>query len=173
MANEPDQITYCGFEPYVQNELTIGHEKIAHVHREIEPLHAEHYAETETLYLQDPFNPDYERLIESEERAQFVLFTVRVNWNLVGYLQYYVFRDIHTQGVYQAREDAFFLTKQFRKQGIAPLLLEYAEKSLAELGCKYVGMSSKAPVGGPDIGQFLESRGYNPVALFYSKKLEK
>jgi len=33
-------------------------------------------------------------------------------------------------------------------------------------------MTSKSPVGGPDIRPFLEKRGYRFVAEYFSKKLE-
>lgn len=164
--------SYIGFPPFSDEGYTIGIERVADVQDEIRPLHAQHYAETEALYLDTPFKPDYDRLIALEKEAQFVQFTVRYGLELVGYLQYYVFRDLHTSDMYTAREDAFFLTKQHRGHGMAPKILSYAESCLYQLGCRYVGMSSKAPIGGPDIGPFLEKRGYRPVALFYMKDLE-
>ena len=98
--------------------------------------------------------------------------TARWNGELVGYIQYYVFRDLHTQGAFTAREDAMFLTKKARGNKIAPRMLSFAENAMAGLGCVFIGMTSKGPVGGPEIGPFLESKGYRPVAMFYGKKLE-
>ena len=163
---------YYSFDPIRAGDAIVGLEKLRDMEPDIRPLHEQHYNETETAYLETPFDPDYGRYIQSEEAGQFVVFTVRIEGTMVGYLQYYVFRDMHSQGMYQAREDALFLTKQHRGQGIAPALLRYAEHCLAQLGCKYVGMSSKAPAGGPDIGGFLEKEGYRPVALYYIKQLE-
>lgn len=163
---------YIGIPPFSVDGLTIGVERLSDMLPEIRPLHEAHYNETEVLYLDTPFTPDYDRYIALEKDAQFVVFTVRLGLEMVGYLQYYVFRDMHTSDVYQAREDALYLAKPYRGQGIAPKLLAYAESFLAHLGCRYVGMSSKAPVGGPDIGKFLESKDYRPVALFYVKDLE-
>jgi len=169
------QPSYHGFDPDITEKYAIGLEKVAQMEDELRELHAEHYAETETLYLDAEFDPDYARYKNSEAAGQFVVFTVRdiSNWHrdMVGYLQYYVFRDMHSKGMYTAREDAFFLTKDHRGGGLAPKLLSYAEHCLKQLGCRYVGMSSKAPVGGPDIGNFLERNGYRPVALYYSKQL--
>lgn len=165
---------YIGVPPeFVDGDIAIGIEKLEDIVGEIRPLHEAHYNETEVLYLDHPFNPDYERYTALERDQQFVVFTVRSGWKLVGYLQYYVFRDLHTQGVYQAREDALFLSEQVRGRKLAPKLLAYAEDALRLLGCSYVGMSSKGPVGGPDIGPFLERKGYRPVATFYAKKLER
>jgi GNAT superfamily N-acetyltransferase len=163
---------YIGFVPFVDGDLKIGAERMTDILDEIAPLHQEHYIETEENYLDESLNADYKRYAELEDNAQFVLFTVRLGWKLVGYLQYYVFRDLHSQGMYQAREDALFLTKQARGQKIAPKLLSYAESQLPQLGVRYVGMTSKHPVGGPELGPFLQGRGYRHIADFYMKDLE-
>jgi GNAT superfamily N-acetyltransferase len=164
--------TYYGFNPLSVDGYSIGLERIANMEDELRVLHTEHYNETETLYMQDEVDVDYERYRASEAANQFVVFTVRTAERMVGYLQFYVFRDMHSKNVLQAREDAYFLTKSERGTGLASVLLGYAEQCLKQLGCRYVGMTSKGPVGGPDIGNFLERKGYRPVAMYYSKLLE-
>lgn len=163
---------YYGFEPAMSGNATFGIERIEDVGDELKVLWREHYNETEVLYLNEEFNPDVDRYKAQEEAGQYVAFTVRIGKRLVGYLQYWVFRDMHSQGMYVAREDAFFITKEYRGHKLAPKLLNYAESALVHLGCKYVGMTSKEPVGGPDIGGFLEKRGYRPVAMYFMKKLD-
>lgn len=164
---------YYAFDVEHRNdgEIVIGHEKLEDMVSELRVLHEEHYNETEKLYLEVPFDPDYGRYIESERRDRFVVFTVRKLGRMVGYLQYYVYRSMHSQGTYQAREDALFLTKSVRGGSLASALLQYAEHCLKQLGCRYVGMSSKAPVGGPDIGAFLERKGYRAAAIYYVKDM--
>jgi GNAT superfamily N-acetyltransferase len=152
--------------------LAIGLEKVADMEEELEALHAEHFAETEVLYLSEPMDVDYEKYKSLEKEGMFLVFTARVASNMVGYLMYYLYRNIHVKTVLQAKEDAFFVTKAYRGSGVAPKMLAYAESRLRELHCDYIGMSSKAPVGGPDLDSFLKRRGYKPVAIFYSKKLE-
>jgi GNAT superfamily N-acetyltransferase len=166
-------LNYYGFHPAEDSGTVFGLERVADIEDELRLLHAEHFNETETLYLSEPFNPDYTRYKASEAANQFAVFTARVDSTLVGYLQYYVFRDMHSQGMYVAREDAFFVIKAHRGTGIASRLLSYAEDALKQLDCAYVGMSNKAPAGGPDIGRFLEARDYRPVATFFMKKLER
>lgn len=162
---------YYAFELEEHRGYIIGHERIAEMEKDIRPLHAAHWQETETLYLDTPCDPDYTRYKNSEAAKQFVVFTVRKDGEMVGYIQYYVFRDMHSQHMYTAREDALFLAKEHRGGGLASKLIDYAEHCLKQLGCAYVGMSSKAPAGGPDIGKFLERKGYRPVAMYFSKKL--
>lgn len=153
-------------------DFVFGLEKIGDMQDEIRVLHEQHYQETETLYMQEPFDPDYPRYIAGEKAGTFVVFTSRdAAGKMVGYLQCYVYRSMHSRSMLQAREDALFLTKAVRGVGIAPKLLKYAEKCLAELGCTHVGMSSKAPCGGPDLDAFLRRQDYKPVAVYYVKKL--
>jgi len=156
----------------VGGDLVIGHEKVKDIVEEVRPLLMDHYEETETAYLDVPCDPDFDRFIASEEQGQFVVFTARKAGVLIGHISFYVYRDMHSQEMYQAREDAMFIDKEHRGGATASRLVNYAEHCLAQLGCKYIGMSSKAPCGGPDIGRFLERKGYQPVALFYSKQLE-
>lgn len=163
---------YRAWLPIKDGDVVIGHERMSDCFDEIAPLHKAHYAETEENYLDHPYDPDYDRLFAQEERGAYVVFTVRKSMELVGYIQYHVFRDLHTQNVYTAREDCLYLAPHVRGLKIAPRLLAFAEASLRDLGVKYVGMTSKHPVGGPPIGPFLEKRGYRHVADFFSKKLE-
>lgn len=162
---------YYAFAPHTSGDAVFGLERLADIEDELRVLHEAHYNETETLYLDTPFDASYDRYRASEEAGQFVLFTLRLGSTLVGYLQYYVFNDMHTR-IKQAREDAFYILEQYRGRKLAPGLLAYAEDALRQLGCSMIGMSSKAPVGGPEIGPFLEKHGYKPVAIFYAKKLE-
>lgn len=162
---------YYGFQPAHTGEVTYGIERLSDIEDEVRVLHEAHYNETETLYLDTPFSPSYDRYKASEEAGQFVMFTTRVGSKLAGYLQYYVFNDMHTE-MKVAREDAFYVLSDYRGKKLGPNMLAYAEDALRQLGCKKVGMSSKAPVGGPDIGPFLEGRDYKPVAIFYMKDLE-
>lgn len=153
-------------------QLTIGIERFADMVEDIAPLHHMHFEETEKTYLDAEFEPQYDQYKALEKDGRFVCFTARIGLQLVGYLQYYVFRDMHSQRVYQAREDALFVHPLVRGKKLAPQLVAYAEDALRALGCRYVGMTSKAPVGAPDIGPALEQNGYRPVAVYYVKDLE-
>lgn len=162
---------YYAFAPTKAGTAIIGLEKLSECAKDIHPLYVRHYAEMEPDGA--IFEPDYERTQKLEELGQFVLFTVRIKTKMVGYIQYFVFRGIHNQNVYQAKEDAFFLDKESRGQHLAPALLKYTEVALIRLGCKTVTMSSKAPVGGKDMDGFLRSQGYHPVAISYMKDLQE
>ena len=163
---------YYAFHPAKNGNVTFGLERLADIEDEIRSLHKEHYDETEAGYMGVECNPSYDRYKASEEAGQFVVFTVRIGEDLAGQLCYWVFEDMHAS-MKVAREDAFFIRKQFRGQKLAQALLNYAETALKQLGCGAVGMTSKAPVGAPDLGPFLVKRGYKPIAMYYLKMLEK
>jgi len=157
----------------VTNGFTVGIERLPNMVREISRLHDKHWEETERLYLDDPIKPSYDKYAELEALGQFVHFTARKNGQMVGYLQYYLFPDMHMGKTLTAREDAFFVAPEERGKGLAQKMLDYAEDSLRKLGCKYAAMTTKAPAGGPDISAFLERNRYRAVSTLFLKKLEE
>jgi hypothetical protein len=139
---------------------------------ELGDLHRAHFAETEA-YVGAPFDPDYARYAQNDELGSLVIFTCRdrVTQRLVGYLQYFISRDLHSRKLVKATEDAFFLLPDSRKGLLAVKFLRYALKSLLALGVKVAGMSTKAPCGGPDLDPLLRRLKFKPVALFYYTNL--
>lgn len=163
---------YYAFEPYIDGPVIIGHEKIAEIHRELRPLHEMHFNEVEAHLLDAPFDPDYSSHCMQEKLSRFVLFTLRVDGALVGYLQYYVFRNPYSQHVRMAKEDALFIKEEARGRGYAKPLIDFAENALRQLGCSVLGISSRGPSGSTDVGQYFERLGYFPVAMYYAKRMK-
>ena len=154
-------------------DFVIQHELIRLMSEEIRALHDRHYRETELSYLKHPMAPKYDRFAQLESMGAFVCYTVReiLTGRMVGYLMYFVNESLH--GSYKtAQEDAYYVAPEHRGSGIARQLLRNAERDLAIHGVDYAFMSSKKPVGGPNIGLLLESEGYREVAHVYCKKLE-
>jgi GNAT superfamily N-acetyltransferase len=150
-------------------------ERIEDMHAEIKVLHARHYHETETKYLDRPMDADYAGFAELERQGAFVCYTARefATGQMVGYLMYFVSRSLH-MAAKVAQEDAYYVAPEHRGTGLARQLLRNAEKDLREShGVDFAFMSSKKPVGGPNIGPLLEIEGYSEVAHVYCKKLER
>lgn len=147
-------------------------ESIKAMTEEIRVLHDRHYRETETHYLKHPFNPDYAQFGLLEDAGAFVCYTARTDaGQMVGYLMYFVSRSLH--GSYTtALEDAYYVAPEHRGTGLARQLLRFAEEALAQRGVDYAFMSSKKPVGGPNIGPLLEIEGYAEMAQVFCKRLE-
>lgn len=164
---------YYGPPPETFNDnVVVGVEKFRDICFELLGLIGRHYQETEATYLSDPYDPNIPQYQAMEDAGQTVIFTLRCEGMLVGYLMFNVYRGLHSREVLQAREFAWYIAPQFRGRGLAPQSMQYAEDVLAQLGCSLIGMSSKAPVGGADVGPFLEKSGYQEIATYYVKKLE-
>lgn len=139
---------------------------------DIRPLHAAHYAETEVKYKHHTVGVNYAHMAACDEAGTMRCFGARlVDTNqLVAYLFVYISPSAHDSSL-SAVEDAYFIMPEYRGSGLARRLLQYSEKRLKELGVDYFFMSSKAPVGGPNIGMFLETEGFKATAVMYTKVL--
>ena len=172
-AKEIEGAKYHGPTPLTVNDgVVIGVEKFRDIWFELLALIGRHYQETEATYLSDPYDPNIMQYQAMEDAGQTAIFTMRHEGILVGYLMFNVYRGLHSREMLQAREFAWYIAPEYRGKKLAPQCLTYAEKVLSALGCTLVGMSSKAFVGGADVGPFLERCGYQPVAVYYVKKLE-
>lgn len=139
---------------------------------DIRPLHDAHYLETEKAYKHHQCKVNYDHMIACERAGTMVCFGARLadTQRLVAYLFVYVSPSAHDSSL-NAVEDAYFIVPEHRATGLARRLLKYSEQRLKELGVDYFFMSSKKPVGGPNIGMFLESEGFKETSIQYSKAL--
>ena len=153
----------------------LGIEHIGDIADEVQILHEEHWQETETLYLKeqtDALRPDYARAAACLDQGQCTIFTARVaaTQELIGNMVFFIMRSFHDKDRVSANEDVFFISKPHRGR-LAVHLLDYAEQTLTGFGVKSVGVTDKAPCGGPDLQRFLERRGYQMVARYFRKPL--
>lgn len=167
------QPTYYAWPIKQLDKYAIGVEKIADTLVDIKRLTAEHWSETEVLYRQLLGNPNYPAYMALENDGKFAVFTVRSlsAGEMVGYLMYYIYENMHSLGVLEAREDAFFITKDHRGSRLASEVVDYAEECFMNMGVHQITMSSKAPAGGPDLDGFYKRKGYKPVAVAYFKPI--
>jgi len=165
---------YYGPEPAIIGSYKIGLERMTDIKDEVREIHKAHWDETEIVYITRPLDVDYDRFVELEDAAMFVIFTVRDSAQenkLVGNLMYFLVTSIHIKGMLEATEDAFFLAKEARKGVLAIRFLEFAEKALIAIGVKVIGMSDKAPCGGKSLEKLMGHMGYRPVARYYMKEV--
>ncbi len=147
-------------------------ESIAEMRDEIRVLNGRHYKETETKYLDHHMEPDYDGFAALEAQGAFLCYIARhgETGQMVGYLMFFVSKSLHMDARV-AQEDAYYVVSEHRGTGLGRQLLRNAEKDLATRGVDYVFMSSKKPVGGPNIGPLLEIEGYGEVAEVYAKRI--
>jgi GNAT superfamily N-acetyltransferase len=158
-------------KPETIGDYTYAIERISENVDEVESLWESHWAETESKYLPDTFDPDTTGVLHYESVGAILEFTIRYEENMVGHLGYYIGPNVHVRGTRIAKEDWFYITPEHRGGELARNLLSYAEGVLYKLGVTYIGMSDKSPIGGKSLEKLMTSQGYAPIAIHYFKEV--
>lgn len=157
---DPDQ-----FAPQIYSGYVIRVERFKDVLPELEPLHAEHWQETEKHRHGIAMNPDYEGMAERERAGRMLQFTVRKGGELVGNLRVYLKTSMHSQTMF-AEEDTLYLRLAHRGGFLAVALLRYAEDALRAIGVREIRANSKL-VNKADV--LMRRLGYRAVAMQFVK----
>ena len=169
---EPEAIQYYGFKQGVYENYIFGLELLRDSIEEIRQIHAQHWDETEVLYLTRPMDPDYEMIASMEANRQFLFFSIRdENAKLIGNFGYYIAPSTHFKDMTIAREDFFFIEKSHRGGHLAAKFYQYTEECLIQLGVKLIGISDKAPCGGKSLKPLLSREGFKEVSTIYMKEI--
>lgn len=94
---------------------------------EIEPLLIEH--EEELNVTSYPLAVNKMLYIKSNISGMNVAYTVRKDNDLIGYICYWFFDNLH-YGTYSAQQDVLFISKPYRKGRTGIKLLKYSEDDL-------------------------------------------
>lgn len=156
------------FAPQEFRGLTFAVESFRAILIELDELHRMHFAETE-LHLQGvELDPDYPYLAERERMGTLLQFTARDgSGRLAGNLRVYLGKSLHT-GRHFAEEDTIYLVPTARRGRNADAFMDYAEGILAQLGCEEARADTKLV---NRAGQWLQRRGYSPIATRFIKLL--
>lgn len=163
------KVVYCG-------KYILGVERLADMREEMEKLYRDHFYETETRYLDEELDPDYEYALLAESRGRALFFTVRNtedDHRLVGNATFFIGPCIHMKSKVQASEDTFYLAPAHRDQGLATMILRFIKESLTTYGADYLWMTDKSPSGGKSLSTLFETNGLTPVYVGYLAKLPK
>lgn len=131
-------------------------ERLRDVLSEVSPLHAAHWQESEAFRHGLPYSPDYRSIIASEDAGNFILFTVRMEGQVVGYGQVYVSDSTHT-GTKICNEDALYLAPVARKGFLCSKFFKYIESVVTALGVREMRLSVKT---NNEIWKLWERHGY-------------
>jgi GNAT superfamily N-acetyltransferase len=169
MFEVPDRINYVGSKIVACGPYLLGLERIEDMQAEIEKLHSDHFYETETRFLDETLDPDYDYALAMELRGAALFFTVRHRdeFNMVGNAMLFLGPCLHMKRKMQAVEDTFFLSEGHRGAGLADAFLAYIRQTLKGLGIDYLWMSDKAPSGGKSLKKLFEHHGFKPIATAY------
>lgn len=123
---------------------------------EIKPVHAQHWAETESYRHGIALDPNYEYMCNAEAQGRFMLFTVRVAGRLVGNCMMYLSKSTHTQK-WVAEEDTIFILPEYRKGRLGVRLIRYVEDVLVNMGVTEIRVTVKTV---NEVGRLLQHLGY-------------
>lgn len=158
------------FDPRQYRNLTFQAESFRRILPELEPLHEQHFAETEQHLKGSLLQPNYDYMAERERTRGLIQFTARTeDGKLVGNLRMYINRSMHT-GDLVAEEDTFFLLPAYRKGYAAASFLRYAEEALVNIvGVREIRANTKVVNAA---SKLMDYRGYRHVANQYIKVFE-
>lgn len=155
-----------GFPAHVWKEYVFAVERVAECRDELAPLHRAQWNEIEKE--RPPFNPDYDRLEESEHGGTFFMIVVRLDGEAVGNLGFFVFPSIHTKRM-MAEELSFYIAPAHRKGFLASQICKYAEAILRALSVSEVQLTVKEYA---NTGKLLERLNFRKTDTIYMKNLE-
>jgi hypothetical protein len=148
--------------------ITYQIEKYADVIEEMEPLVLAHHIEEDPRANGDELVVNWDMYTALEEVGSFILATVRVDDELVGYLSFIISETPHMEGVLQAASDALFIDKHHRGNSLATTLITTIEEALLESNVKWMAMAMPASEKS-DI--FMDRLSYTKTDVIYMKEL--
>src|SRR5271165_4981036 len=97
----------------------IGRVHIGQCIEDIRPLHAAHYAETETKYKKHQVAVNYTHMVDCDNAGTMRCFGARLvdSQQLVAYLFVYITPSAHDSSLC-AVEDAYFIMPEYRGSGL-------------------------------------------------------
>lgn len=148
--------------------LDFAIESVVDVWPELVNIHAAHWGETEAYRHGQPFAPSMDRYHEYERVGWYALYTARHEGRLVGNLGMYFAPSMHTQQLI-ATEDTLFLLPEYRRGMNAIRFIQFVEADCLRRGVVEVCITAK----NDKVGRLMTYLAYEPVAVQYSKHLER
>ena len=142
-------------------------ERVSDLWDEVMPLLQAHWHEV-AHYPDIPLDPAMEEYDRMEAQGMIRCFTVRDCGRLVGYVAFFVRRNLHYQSSIQAMQDVLFLLPEYRRGMTGVRLIRHAERRLAAEGVNVVYHHAKRT---NKVGELLERLGYELIDQIHGKRL--
>jgi L-amino acid N-acyltransferase YncA len=115
-----------------------------------------------------PLDPWWELFRLQEKNGELVCFVVRKNEEVVGYAVFQLQPHFHSRNTKTAYNDAIFLRRDCRKNGLGKTFLEYCDEQLEKIGIDMIIWHVKPAV---DFSSALKSIGYKHHATIYARNV--
>lgn len=134
---------------------------------EIQPLAERHWSEI--AHFKDiPLAVDWDAFLAADKAGGLRLFTARAAGLMVGYAVFFVRRNGHYSGSFQASQDVIFIAPEHR--GFGRKFIDWCDSQLRDEGVQVVSHHVKVA---HNWGAMLESLGYEMVDVIYQRRLDK
>lgn len=115
-----------------------------------------------------PLDPWWELFRAQEQAGELICFIVRKENVVVGYAVFQLQPNFHSRNFKTAFNDAVFLKKDCRKNGVGKSFLEYCDEQLEKTGVNMIIWHVKPSV---DFSGALKSIGYEHHATTYARTI--
>ena len=134
---------------------------------ELSELYQEHYDEL-SVTKEFQMDPNYDAFDRLQDAGMLRVITCRVDGNLAGYIVFVIQPHTHYKTCITAFEDAYFISKPYRKGRIGIKLFQYAEGVLKGIGVNRIIYGTKVHL---DNSRLFEYLGYKHSDKVYTKLL--
>ena len=149
--------------------MLIAQEKSESTVEEIKLLMVDHdRVLTNDITQEWPLDVDFDLYRKVEEVGRLRIFTAREEGRMVGYLICILMHSQQRKSLRMAHEEAFYVDPDFRRNGTATKLMEFAEESLkpeADI------IMYHAPEANPAFGLLLKKRRCKKYAEYFARRL--
>ncbi len=146
--------------------MNYNKETISTIKDDIAPLVTAVYDEVEVDTDKLAFSLDWDSYNKLEQLDMLHIFTARKQEKLVGFLVMIATKSLHASNNIVAASDVIYIQPSERKGNVAKKFIQYAEKSLADLGVSamFITTKTKAP-----FDKLLESVGFSNTEKVFQK----
>ncbi len=115
-----------------------------------------------------PLEPFWEVFREFERKGDLVCFTARKDGDLIGYAVFIFVPDLHSKNTRTAYNDAVFLKKEHRKNGVGKSFIEYCDEEMGKMDIQIILWHVKPSV---DFSGSLKAIGYKHFNTLYAREV--
>lgn len=153
--------------------ITYRIEKFDDVIVEAEKMFAAHWDEIASHKEDRRLKPDLALRKLAESNGRLVIATARDAGRLIGYIDWFVYRDVNSSETTTAETDVYFVEERPNRALIMLAMIRNSLNQLKEMGVIYVRPRTKFKTEGlgRGAGPIWQALGFKPNEVIYSKIL--
>lgn len=144
-------------------------ERLRDMHREMEPLLKEHWAEIALDHEAVPLDVDWERYLKLDDSEALSIVTARIDGALVGYHVAVISGHLHYKSTLHGITDVYYVKPEYRTGRLPLRLFQAVGAEMQRLGVVKLITGTKVHF---DQGRFFEHLGYRETERVFTKLVE-